>query len=174
MQCPSTRLSCVAALVCTALFLAGPPAFAAGSSEPSVRGDSDSDGSPALQLYTEAVSAISHEKYQEAVELLKRADQEQPDNPDVLNMLAYSYRKLGNLDEAFSLYGRALELRPGFPEAREYLGEAHIDAALEQLRLLERYGARADKERASLAAALRAAAAGLNDEAAAAPPKRSW
>ena len=38
-------------------------------------------------------------------------------------------------DEAFSLYGRALRLRPEFPEAREYVGEAHIDAALERFAL---------------------------------------
>lgn len=174
MQFQSTRLSSVAAVVCAVLCLAGPSVYAAGSSSPSVGKGSDSGSEAAVALYAEAMTAISAEKYQEAVELLKRADLAQADNPDVLNMLAYSYRKLGNLDQAFTLYGRALALRPSFPEAREYLGEAHIDAALAQLRILEKYGAQADEQRASLAAALRAAAAGLDGETEAAPRKRSW
>ena len=50
-------------------------------------------------------------------------------------MLAFSERKQGNLDEAFEYYAKALALRPKFPEAREYLAEAHIQAALKELKL---------------------------------------
>jgi len=51
-------------------------------------------------------------------------------------MLAFTQRKTGHLDDAFRNYRRALEISRPFPQAREYLGEAHIQAALQQVEIL--------------------------------------
>jgi tetratricopeptide (TPR) repeat protein len=42
------------------------------------------------------------------------------------NGLGYSYRKLGDYKKALAAYDKAIELRPGYPEATEYRGEAYL------------------------------------------------
>jgi len=42
------------------------------------------------------------------------------------NGLGYSQRKLGDYDTALASYERALTLKPGYPEATEYRGEAYL------------------------------------------------
>ena len=143
----------------------------ADSSGPSSGGGASSRNA-AGALYEEALEKISDARYRKAIKLLKKANRRDSGNPDILNMLAFSERKLGNLKAAFSYYGRALELRPPFPEAREYLGEAHIDAALRQLALLRSYGEDGKQAHASLLDALKRAAAGGDADATGQP--RSW
>ena len=110
------------------------------------------------ELYQKGMTAAKAEDYDKAYEYFKSAHKQDPDNPDILNMLAYSQRKRGNLDEAFKYYESALKLRPQFPQAREYLGEAHIQAALEQIKILQSYGSEADHELEDLVEAFREAA----------------
>lgn len=98
------------------------------------------------RLYQLGMKAVEAENYQKAFDYFWQASRLERDNPNVLNMLAYTQRKLGNFDEAFRYYKMALKLRPNFPQAREYLGEAHIQAALEQIRILKSYGPNAQKE----------------------------
>jgi tetratricopeptide (TPR) repeat protein len=42
------------------------------------------------------------------------------------NGLGYSSRKLGDYKAALAAYEKAIELRPGYPEATEYRGEAYL------------------------------------------------
>jgi len=49
-----------------------------------------------------------------------------PQLAEAWNALGYTQRKLGAYDDALASYGRALELRPGYPEALEYRGEAFL------------------------------------------------
>src|SRR5262249_23273081 len=42
------------------------------------------------------------------------------------NYLGYTRRKLGDYDSALTAYDRALALKPSFPEAIEYRGEAYL------------------------------------------------
>jgi tetratricopeptide (TPR) repeat protein len=49
-----------------------------------------------------------------------------PGAPEPWNALGYAQRKLGDFDAALSAYDQALTLRPGFPEALEYRGEAYL------------------------------------------------
>jgi tetratricopeptide (TPR) repeat protein len=44
--------------------------------------------------------------------------------PEAWNYVGYTSRKLGNYDDALKAYSNALLLRPGYPEAIEYRGEA--------------------------------------------------
>ena len=74
-------------------------------------------------------------------------------------MLAFSQRKLGKFDDAFANYSKALKLRPRFPEAREYLGEAHIQAALREIETLKSYGVDGKEQLGDLVKALKDAAA---------------
>lgn len=42
------------------------------------------------------------------------------------NYLGYTSRKLGHYDDALAAYGKALTLKPGYPDALEYRGEAYL------------------------------------------------
>ena len=76
------------------------------------------------RLYQKGMVASVAENYDQAYEYFNRAYQKDAGNPDILNMLAFSQRKRGNLEEAFDYYEKALKLRPRFPQAREYDGPA--------------------------------------------------
>ena len=53
---------------------------------------------------------------------------------------------MGQVDEALGTYGEALKERPRFPQAREYLGEAYLQAALREMEILRSYGPLGAKE----------------------------
>ena len=93
-----------------------------------------------VNLYDQGVEATKAGDYQKAMSLFKDALKTSPDNPDVLNMLAHTQLKLGMIDESLDGYKQALKLRPRFPEAREYLGEAYIQAAIREMETLKSYG----------------------------------
>jgi tetratricopeptide (TPR) repeat protein len=49
-----------------------------------------------------------------------------PQFAEAWNSLGYTQRKLGSYDDALASYAKALELKPGYPEALEYRGEAYL------------------------------------------------
>ena len=113
-------------------------------------------------LFMSGMSASDRGDFELAVQLFGQANAKRPEDPDTLNMLAHSLRKLGKTDEAIATYQQALQLRPQFPEAREYLGEAYLQAAMEQLQILQSYGGEGEEGREELIEALKSAAAGFN------------
>lgn len=70
---------------------------------------------------------VDAQKYDEALTGLRRLDQQSPNNPDVLNLIGFSLRKTGKLDEALDYYNRALALNPQHRGANEYLGELYLE-----------------------------------------------
>ncbi len=94
----------------------------------------------AVSLYDQGMEANNNGDYQKAKGLFEQALSINRDNPDILNMLAHTQLKVGLIDEALKNYKRALQLRPRFPEAREYLGETYIQAALREVETLKSYG----------------------------------
>jgi len=79
-------------------------------------------------------------KYNAAIELFdlvaNKAD------PESLNGLGYSHRKLGKLTDGIAFYQKALKINPDYLLAREYLGEGYVAAgrinlAKEQLAEIE-------------------------------------
>jgi tetratricopeptide (TPR) repeat protein len=94
----------------------------------------------AASLYDQGVQANNSNDFQKALPLFEQALRADPNNPDILNMLAHSQRKIGLIDESIANYKKALELRPRFPEAHEYLGEAYIQAAMREVETLKNYG----------------------------------
>jgi tetratricopeptide (TPR) repeat protein len=93
-----------------------------------------------VSLYDQGLAASQANDFQKALPLFEQALRNDPNNPDVLNMLAHSQRKIGLIDESIVNYKKALELRPRFPEAHEYLGEAYIQAAMREVETLKNYG----------------------------------
>lgn len=135
--------------------LAGTPALAAGTKKPKDAGED------AMALYEKGKQASDAGEFEKALGIFEKAYEMEQENPDILNMLAYTQRKNGQIDQAIENYHRALKLRPKFPEAREYLGEAYIQAALREIDTLKSYGEEADHELEELVEALKTAAAGL-------------
>ena len=70
--------------------------------------------------------AIEAQDWERAASHLERAAKSDPRNADVFNLLAYSYRHLDRIDDAFVYYGRALDLDPRHLGAHEYIGEAYL------------------------------------------------
>ncbi len=61
----------------------------------------------------------AHGRFQEAV-------QNDPRMHEGWNYVGYTSRKLGNYDAALTAYEQALTLKPGYPDALEYRGEAFL------------------------------------------------
>ena len=119
------------------------------------------------ELFKQASALADQEKYSDALPLFEHANRIDSNNPDTLNMLAFTQRKLGDLDDALLNYGKALKLRSRFPEAREYRGEAYIQAALREIRILRSYGTSAEHELNDLIATFKDAAKALDASGAA-------
>ena len=86
---------------------------------------------------------IEDEKYQDAISELQKLLKEAPKNADMLNLLAYSQRKLQRFDEALVNYHKALDIEPEHRGANEYLGELYLqldkpDKAQERLQVLDK------------------------------------
>lgn len=64
--------------------------------------------------------------YTEARRHFQEAAKLDAEMPSAWNMVGYTERKLGNHDAALAAYERALMLRPNYPEAIEYRGEAYL------------------------------------------------
>ncbi len=91
--------------------------------------------------YAAAEALVKEEKFAEAITALEALPKQ--DDPRVINYIAFSHRKMGETDKAIALYTKALEIAPEFTLAREYLGEAYLQAkdmakAKEQLAEIEK------------------------------------
>jgi tetratricopeptide (TPR) repeat protein len=121
---------------------------------------------------------VKEGRYQEALERFRIASKKDKKSPEYLNMVAYTLRKTGNLDDAFETYAKVLEMKPDYAPAREYLGEAHLQAALLQLDVLRGYGDTGKKQADALTAAFEEAAKTLQAApmggSLPAPDKKSW
>ena len=116
-------------LALTVTGMTSSPVFADASSSP------DSRLAPFQKL-------IDADKYEMAIYELKKALGESPDDADLLNLLAYSQRKLMRFDEALVNYQKALKIEPEHRGANEYLGELYLqlgqlDDALQRLKVLD-------------------------------------
>ena len=137
--------------------------YGSGASHPSMS-SSGGDGGQTLSLYDQGMQATGQGDFKYALSLFQQALQDDPQNPDILNMLAHSQRMVGKIDEAIVTYKKALELRPDFPQAQEYLGEAYLQAAQRQLEILQNDGDEGKEQWGILAGALKDAAKGLPDK----------
>ena len=96
------------------------PGWAAGgggSSEPTIMDNPD---------YQAAQKAIESNDFQKAIGLLQKLDEEFAEEADVLNLLGYSYRKMGDFPTSKRYYLQALQINPNHRGANEYLGELYL------------------------------------------------
>ncbi|MGD2170535.1 MAG: tetratricopeptide repeat protein [Gammaproteobacteria bacterium] len=85
---------------------------------------------------------IDEQKYQQAIDELDKALAKSPDDADLLNLAAFSHRKLEQFDTALEYYTKALKIEPEHRGANEYLGELYLrlgklDKAEERLTVLD-------------------------------------
>ena len=86
-------------------------------------GASRDDSMSRLAPFQELIEAG---QYQQAIDKLGQAMKEAPDNADLLNLTAYSYRNLNQYDNALKYYLKALEVDSEHLGANEYLGELYL------------------------------------------------
>ena len=65
-------------------------------------------------------------RYKKALEYLMKSNEKNPNQPDTLNYLGFTLRKLGNLEEAEKYYLQGLNINPDHNGINEYLGELYI------------------------------------------------
>ena len=127
-------------------------AMAAGSDSSS----SGSDSSQKETLYEDAVKLVKRagklekkEKtdkakklYSKAFNKLEKAHKSDKKNPDILNYMGFTTRKIGNFEQAEKFYLEGLKIKPNHNGINEYLGELYvqtnrIDKANERLAVLK-------------------------------------
>lgn len=106
-----------------------------------------------------ALRLIEAERWADAAARLEALSARRPDDPEVWNLLGFSYRKGGDLDRAGPAYERALTLDPDHLGALAYQGELFLQrgdeaAALVNLARLTALCPQGCAERDALAAAL--------------------
>jgi tetratricopeptide (TPR) repeat protein len=81
-------------------------------------------------------------RFNDVIKFLILANEENPNEPDILNYLGYSFKKVGDIAMAEIYYERGLAIDPRHTGINEYLGKLYIetnriDKAKERLKVLE-------------------------------------
>ena len=117
---------------------------------------SDDSSSKVKSIYDQAVVLINYakklekkgktekanKKYEKAQKLLIKSNKKKPNQPDTLNYLGFTTRKLGDFENGEKYYLLGLEINPKHVGINEYLGELYVatnrlDLAKERLKILE-------------------------------------
>ncbi|HEV7912354.1 MAG TPA: tetratricopeptide repeat protein [Albitalea sp.] len=124
------RFSCSNAAAAALLsMLAAVPSVQAAGGGGGGGGATFSTSRPDVARELEAAQQLIERKdWTGALVELKKALRRDRRNADVHNLMGYSYRKSGQLDEAFDSYRSALRLDPNHRGANEYIGEAYLQA----------------------------------------------
>jgi predicted Zn-dependent protease len=77
--------------------------------------------------FTAVKTLVDSGAFDQALPKLEALDQQSPNNPDLLNLIGFTYRKTGHTDQALDYYNRALNLEPKHLGANEYLGELYLE-----------------------------------------------
>ena len=100
----------------------------------------DGGGSSDASLYDEAVKLVKRagklerkEKldkakklYSQAFTKLEKAHKKDKKDPDILNYMGFTSRKVGNFDVAEKFYLQGLSIKPNHNGINEYLGELYV------------------------------------------------
>ena len=116
----------------------------------------DGGGSSDASLYDEAVKLVKRagklerkdkldkakKLYSQAFTKLEKAHKKNKKDPDILNYMGFTSRKVGNFDVAEKFYLQGLSIKPNHNGINEYLGELYvqtnrIDKAKERLEVLK-------------------------------------
>jgi len=97
------------------------PAWSAGSENDASPSRSDPD-------FVAGEKAVKAEQWPVAVKYMTNVVQRDAASADAWNYLGYSYRHMNEMDKSFAAYDKALQINPKHRNAREYLGEAYLQA----------------------------------------------
>ena len=116
----------------------------------------DGGGSSDVSLYDEAVKLVKRagklerkdkldkakKLYSQAFTKLEKAHKKNKKDPDILNYMGFTSRKVGNFEVAEKFYLQGLSIKPNHNGINEYLGELYvqtnrIDKANERLAILK-------------------------------------
>lgn len=132
---PSVR-SVVVVLLAVAFVLAspslrmarGPIAWAAGDPPMPAPTRSPAPGArpTAAELVNQGQELSRRREWQLAEGSFRAAAEVRPDLPEAWNGLGHALKNQWRFDESVAAYERALALRPRYPQALEYLGEAYV------------------------------------------------
>jgi len=86
-------------------------------------------GEDAEVLVAQGMEKIGSHDYQEAADLLSRAIEMDPDNPEANYYAGFAYSRVGEYEKAEQLLSRALELDPTAVEAYFELGLVYVSQA---------------------------------------------
>ena len=103
-------------------------------------GSDSSNSSNETSLYEDAVKLVKRagklekkekkEKakklYSQAFSKLEKAHKSDKKNPDILNYMGFTSRKVGNFDQAEKFYLKGLNISPNHNGINEYLGELYV------------------------------------------------
>lgn len=135
-----------------ALSVLAPAAYAADS-------ETTAPANAENQDYKAGRQAVERKDWPAAAASFRKVVAAEPNNADGYNMLGFSLRWMGRMDEAFAAYDRALSINPQHRGALEYSGVAYLKAgrpaqAQAQLARLEKIGAKSSEEYRDLAKAI--------------------
>ncbi len=99
--------------------------YAAANDEPSYKPPAAAMGDSAG--LAKARDAIAAKDYPGAIKILYDLSQSNAQDANVENLLGFSYRMLGQYQQAFAYYDRALAIDPMHKGALEYEGEAYLE-----------------------------------------------
>ena len=119
-------------LICLFIFSFANYSFSAGSS--------DGGSSKVKTNYEKAVTLIksakkydkkgksdkAEKRYKKAFKLLLVSNKKKPNNPDTLNYLGFTSRKLGDFKKGENYYLEGLAIEPNHVGINEYLGELYV------------------------------------------------
>lgn len=104
----------------TIVALMAGPVMAVGTS------DGSSAESPTLSPYAEAKALVDEGSFTAALPALLRLTSAEPGNADAWNLLGFTYRKLGQMEDSDKAYLKVLAINPNHLGALEYQGELFI------------------------------------------------
>ena len=84
----------------------------------------------------------ANKRYEKALKLLIKENKKKPNQPNILNYLGFTTRKLGDYENGEKYYLQGLQIDPNHKGINEYLGELYVvtnrlDLAKERLKVLE-------------------------------------
>jgi len=135
-----------------ALSVLGPVAYAAETETMPVANAGNRE-------YAAGKQAVERKDWAAAVASFSKVVTADPNSADGYNMLGFSLRWMGKMDDAFAAYDRALSINPKHRGALEYSGIAYLKAgepakANEQLARLENLAGKSSEEYRDLAKAI--------------------
>ena len=112
-------------ILSTSLFAAGSDSNRS-SSETSLYEDAVKLVKRAGKLEKKEKTEKAKKLYSQAFSKLEKAHKSDKKNPDILNYMGFTSRKVGNFDQAEKFYLKGLNISPNHNGINEYLGELYV------------------------------------------------